>query len=126
MPPTLFSRPFFRLTRIVLSSAASEAEWLGWLRAILADVLAALFADSPPKGVDLDCEQSLEAQFLEPSSSRLESLLAADQTSPSERVVRAEDLFRLANALSVCRRINAVWWNCITSRDFRLPRSPPR
>ena len=26
------------------------------------------------------------------------------------------DLFRLANALYDCRRINAVWWNCVTSR----------
>ncbi len=77
----------------------SEAEWLGWLRAILANVLAASVRRFSAEARDLDREQSLEAE-LELSSSRLESLLAADQTSPSERVVRAEDLFRLANALS--------------------------
>src|SRR5262249_6223382 len=44
-------------------------------------------------------ERSLEAE-LELSSSRLECLLATDQTSPSERAVRCEELLRLARALA--------------------------
>ena len=44
-------------------------------------------------------ERSLEAE-LERSSSRLEGLLAADQTSPSERAVRGEELLRLAHAIA--------------------------
>src|SRR5207244_12725007 len=44
-------------------------------------------------------ERSLEAD-LELSSSRLECLVAADQTSPSQRAVRCEELLRLAAALT--------------------------
>ena len=43
-------------------------------------------------------ERSLEAE-LERSSSRLEGLLAADLTSPSERAIRGEELLRLTHAL---------------------------
>jgi RNA polymerase sigma-70 factor, ECF subfamily len=37
---------------------------------------------------------------MEDSSARLEALLAADQTSPSARAVRHEELLRLAEALA--------------------------
>ena len=43
-------------------------------------------------------QRSLEAS-LEQSSRRLEAILAADQTSPSQRVIRHEQLIRLADAL---------------------------
>jgi RNA polymerase sigma-70 factor, ECF subfamily len=63
-----------------------EAERLAWLRAILANALAAAARRFDAGTRDLDRERSLEAD-LDRSSSRLECLLAADQTSPSEKAV---------------------------------------
>jgi RNA polymerase sigma-70 factor, ECF subfamily len=77
----------------------TEAEWLAWLRAILANVLAATARRFDAQARDPGRERSLEAE-LERSASRLENLLAADQTSPSKRAVRGEELLRLAQALA--------------------------
>jgi RNA polymerase sigma-70 factor, ECF subfamily len=77
----------------------TEAEWLGWLRKILANTLAAEGRRYCAEARDVARERSLEAE-LELSASRLECLLVADQTSPSQRAVRAEELLRLAQALS--------------------------
>ena len=77
----------------------TEAEWLAWLRAILANALAAAGRRFAAEARDLDREHSLEAR-LEQSASRLEGLLAADQSSPSERAVRGEELLRLAHAMA--------------------------
>jgi RNA polymerase sigma-70 factor, ECF subfamily len=76
-----------------------EAEKLAWLRAILANVLAAAVRRFDSAARKIGREQSLEAR-LEQSSSSLECLLAADQTSPSQRAVRCEELLRLATALN--------------------------
>ena len=76
---------------------SSEAEYLAWLRTILANTLTdAIRKFAPKAGMR---ERSLEAS-LEQSSRRLEAILAADQTSPSQRVIRHEQLFRLADALA--------------------------
>lgn len=77
----------------------TEPEKLCWLRAILANVLAAAARRYAAGARDVGRERSLEAQLAR-SSSHLESLLVADQTSPSQRAVRAEELLRLAIALS--------------------------
>jgi len=77
----------------------NEAEKLAWLRAILANVLAAAARRFDTAAREVGRERSLEAE-LDLSSSRLECLLAADQTSPSQRAVRSEELLRLATALA--------------------------
>jgi RNA polymerase sigma-70 factor, ECF subfamily len=77
----------------------SEAEWLAWLRAILANQLAAAGRRFSTAARSLRREQSMQAR-LDMSSSRLESLLTADQTSPSGGAVRSEELLRLACALN--------------------------
>jgi RNA polymerase sigma-70 factor (ECF subfamily) len=77
----------------------TEAERLAWLRAILANVLAAAARRYEARARDVHRERSLEAD-LELSSSRLECLFVADQTSPSQRAVRGEELLRLAAALT--------------------------
>ena len=78
---------------------ASEAEWLAWLRTILANALASAARRFVASARDVGRERSLEAD-LELSSSRVESLLHADQSSPSTQAVRTEELQRLAQALS--------------------------
>jgi RNA polymerase sigma-70 factor (ECF subfamily) len=78
----------------------TEAEWLAWLRTILANALATAARQFAASARDLKREQSLEAA-LELSSARLEHLLAADQSSPSDGAVRAEELLRLAHAMGV-------------------------
>ena len=75
----------------------SEAECLVWLRTILARCLTdAVRKHAPRAGAR---ERSLEAA-LEQSSRRLGSMLAADQTSPSQKASRDEQLLRLADALT--------------------------
>ena len=78
----------------------TEAARAAWLRQILASQLAAAvrrYLDAGKR--DAGRERSLHAA-LEDSSARLEALLAADQTSPSERAVRHEELRRLAASLA--------------------------
>jgi RNA polymerase sigma-70 factor (ECF subfamily) len=77
----------------------TEAEMAGWLRQMLAcrlaDALRALHRDKR----DVDREQSLQVA-LDQSSARLEAFLAAEATSPSQRVERQEQIVRLADALA--------------------------
>jgi RNA polymerase sigma-70 factor (ECF subfamily) len=74
----------------------SEAEYRAWLRAILARLLAdaARRHGTAPAGR----AQSLE-RALDESSKRLERWLAADESSPSQALMRQERLLELAEAL---------------------------
>ncbi len=79
----------------------SEGEWLGWLRAILATTISSSLRHFTTQGRDLARERSLEGA-LDHSNARLDAIaaLAADQSSPSERVIQREESVLLANALA--------------------------
>ena len=76
---------------------SSEAERMAWLCAILANTFADALRKFSPKTGGL--ERSLHVS-LETSSRKLEETLASDQTSPSQRVIRHEQLIRLADAIA--------------------------
>jgi RNA polymerase sigma-70 factor, ECF subfamily len=77
----------------------SAAEQAAWLRQILARTLANAVRDLGRAKRDLTLERSLEAS-LHDSSARLEAWLAADQSSPSQKAERNEQLLRMAEALT--------------------------
>jgi RNA polymerase sigma-70 factor (ECF subfamily) len=68
--------------------ATTDPEWRGWLRAILRNVLFQAAADIPP-----------EQSWFTEASNRLEEIVG-EQSSPSDRVLREEQVQQLAAALS--------------------------
>lgn len=77
---------------------SSPEELAGWLRQILARNLAHAVRDFHRDKRDIDCEQSL-VESVEKSSARLEDWLASDQSSPSQRAQRNEQMLQLAEAV---------------------------
>ncbi len=77
----------------------TEEEWIGWLRVILTNVLAGALRSFGTGARDVGREWSLE-HGLEASSSRVEQWLAVEQSSPSQRASKHEQLIRLAVALA--------------------------
>jgi RNA polymerase sigma-70 factor (ECF subfamily) len=75
------------------------AEEAGWLRAILASVLAETVRAFGRQQRDVGRERALEAG-VEESSARIEAWLAADQSSPSEAAQRREEVSLLGKALA--------------------------
>jgi RNA polymerase sigma-70 factor, ECF subfamily len=74
----------------------TDQELRAWLRAILARILAdASRVNRRRRGESV---RSIEA-VLDQSSARLEAFLAADQSNPSEKAIRAEEILELASAL---------------------------
>lgn len=76
----------------------TRGEVVRWLREILLNCLRDKVREEHAQKRDVAREQSLRAVAAE-SSARLDALLAADQTSPSEQVEQQERLLRLTAAL---------------------------
>jgi len=77
----------------------TQAELTAWLRAILANKLADTYRHYGRKKRDAALEQSYR-ETLDDSANRLGRLVPADQTSPSQKVLRHERAFVLAEALA--------------------------
>ncbi len=78
--------------------AVNESQFRAWLRTILKNVLAEELRQcvrGGARGMDISLCQALEE-----SSVRLEKFLAADDSTPSQRLMREEQLVRLASALA--------------------------
>lgn len=76
----------------------TDAEFAGWLRKILARVLAHAARDLGRDRRDVHRERSLE-QLVEQSSRRLDGWLAGDDTSPSRRAESNERAQHIAEAI---------------------------
>ncbi len=77
----------------------TDEELAAWLRTILANVLKDTVGTFATARRNVAVERSLEWS-VEQSSARLEVWLAADQSSPSESVVRHERLLQLSDAFA--------------------------
>ena len=78
----------------------SERELRGWLKTILTHTLINLAKKYQAKKRDIRIERSIDQQLQE-SAIRIVGELSADQTSPSEHVMRQERAEQLADAMSV-------------------------
>ncbi len=76
----------------------SDAELAGWLRGILGHVMSHELQALMTSKRDISQEVSMDL-LLEQSARRLDDLLAATQTSPSQAAVNHEERLRLAAAL---------------------------
>jgi RNA polymerase sigma-70 factor, ECF subfamily len=109
----------------------TEAEMAAWLRRLLS---CNLVDDARARGRakrDVGRERSLEAA-IDASSASLESWLAAEQSSPSERAERNESVLKLADALALLPEANRqalILRHCqglsLAEISARLGRTPP-
>jgi RNA polymerase sigma-70 factor (ECF subfamily) len=80
-------------------SELSDDERVPWLRRVFAHNLLDEIRKFRTQGRDVAKERSLQ-QSLENSASRVNDWLAAEQSSPSRKLMRREDSVRLAKALA--------------------------
>jgi RNA polymerase sigma-70 factor, ECF subfamily len=95
--------------------AMDQPEQERWLRTMLANNLVDRIRRELAKGRDARLERSLEAA-IEDSSCRLRDWLPADESTPSEKMIRQEQALRLAEALAQLpeRQREAIilqWWH---------------
>jgi RNA polymerase sigma-70 factor (ECF subfamily) len=94
---------------------SSEKEFVGWLRQVLAFVLANLvrhYQGTQRRDVRLERQLAVE---LEQSSHALDRGLMADQSSPSQQAIRREQSLLLADALA---RLPADWRDLLILRHL--------
>jgi RNA polymerase sigma-70 factor (ECF subfamily) len=93
----------------------NEKEFLGWLRRVLASVLANLVRHyQGTQRRDVRLEQKLTVE-LEQSSQALDRNLVAAQSSPSQQAIRREQSLLLAEALG---RLPAEWRELLILRHL--------
>ncbi len=80
-------------------SELTPEERVPWLRRVFANNLLDEIRKFRTQGRDVERERSLQ-QAMEQSDSRLNDWLAAEQSSPSRKLMRVEDSVRLAKALA--------------------------
>jgi RNA polymerase sigma-70 factor, ECF subfamily len=95
--------------------AMDQPDQQRWLRKMLANNLMDRIRQELAKGRDARLERSLEAA-IEDSSCRLRDWLPADDSTPSEKLIRQEQALRLAEALAQLpeRHREAIilqWWH---------------
>jgi len=76
----------------------TDEELAAWLRSILSHNLTDVLRKLGARKRDVRREWSLDAA-LDQSASRLERWLAVEQSSPSQRAIRQEELLRMAEAM---------------------------
>jgi RNA polymerase sigma-70 factor (ECF subfamily) len=90
-------------------------QWAAWLRQILARNLANAVRDLKRDKRDVRRERSLQAA-LDASSNHLQNWLAAEQSSPSHKAVRDEQVLRLSEALG---RLPELQREAVVLRHFQ-------
>jgi RNA polymerase sigma-70 factor (ECF subfamily) len=97
----------------------TDAERLAFLRRVLANTAADAVRRFARGKRDLTLERSLETAINE-SSSRLEAWVAAEQSTPSGRLMRQELLLRMADALAQLPEAQRL------AIELRYLHAPPR
>jgi RNA polymerase sigma-70 factor (ECF subfamily) len=77
----------------------TDGEWAAWLRRILTNTLVDAVRQFKGPKHDVRLERALEASIAD-SSARLEALLTGSATSPSQQMLKDEQLVRLSAALA--------------------------